>query len=228
MGFTEPGFEANVQPGSGSTSRADPIRLRPAMGLARSTKTAWVRIVEGAGIGSDSKGRAHGLHRHDHQRNPRVDSHRVHRRCFSARGSAGGADVRMGNGRLVGNNAHVNQEFRRPLILRALRCGILGPAVQLAKWAKPHPARRGWPRYAPTFGASRHRPVPSVRLLPTGVLLWISRMRFAGAPVSRSAANWFGSIARRARCQRSFAAPTCPTETEQSVPSVRRPGMEET
>jgi len=96
--------------------------------------------------------------------------------------------IRRGNN----SSAHVNQEFRTPLILRALRCGILGPAVQLAKWAKPHPARRGWPRYARMFGASRHRSVPSVGISPTPAVSTrvrvISAARFA-SKVARSISN---------------------------------------
>ncbi len=37
------------------------------------------------------------------------------------------------------SSAHVNQEFRTPLILRALMCGILGSAVQLRRSGKPLP-----------------------------------------------------------------------------------------
>jgi hypothetical protein len=85
------------------------------------------------------------------------------RRAQSRRRTLGTlCSIRRGNN----SSAHVNHGFRTPLILRALRCGILGPAVQLAKWAKPHPARRGWPRYARMFGASRHRSVPSVGISP--------------------------------------------------------------
>ena len=50
--------------------------------------------------------------------------------------------IRRGNN----SSAHVNQEFRTPLILRVLRCGILGLAMQLMKWASASIARRCWPR----------------------------------------------------------------------------------
>ena len=65
------------------------------------------------------------------------------------------SSIRRGNN----SSAHVNQEFRRPLILRALRCGILGPAVQLKrKWETAALARPGLASIVPTVGASTTAP----------------------------------------------------------------------
>ncbi len=86
--------------------------------------------------------------------------------------------IRRGNN----SSAHVNQEFRTPLILRVLRCGILSLAVQLMKWASASIARRGLgsigeiPRPAPPS-------VPSVRFQAPE-----ARYRLAGLFQAREAA----------------------------------------
>ena len=120
--------------------------------------------------------------------------------------------IRRGNN----SSAHVNQEFRTPLILRALRCGILGPAVQPRRSGKllsppctPGLASirayvRGQSPPLSTFCWDFPRPLPSapeLGLLP----LHASHRRWVGVFLTCTAALFL-------RRQRLLTGPDGPTD----------------